>query len=62
LGVKDTRLVREAAADANTHTPLADYLADVLARAVNAGFKDVDWAVGQYRIAEMDASNRNGRA
>lgn len=62
LGVKDTRLLREAAADANTRMPLADYLADVLARAVKAGFKDEDWAVGQYRIAEMDASSRNGHA
>jgi 3-hydroxyisobutyrate dehydrogenase-like beta-hydroxyacid dehydrogenase len=62
LGIKDTRLVREAAADANSRMPLADYLADVLERAVHAGFKDEDWAVGQYRVAEMDATTRNGHA
>jgi hypothetical protein len=34
---------------------LADYLADVLDRAKEAGFADEDWAVGQYRIAQSDA-------
>ena len=58
LGAKDTRLVREAAADANTRMGLADYFADVLHRAEEAGFKDEDWAVGQYRIAESDAVKR----
>jgi 3-hydroxyisobutyrate dehydrogenase-like beta-hydroxyacid dehydrogenase len=55
LGLKDTLLVREAAADANTRMGLADYFADVLHRAEEAGFKNEDWAVGQYRIAESDA-------
>ncbi len=58
LAVKDTRLVREAAADANTRMGLADYFADVLHRAEEAGFRDQDWAVGQYRIAESDAVKR----
>jgi 3-hydroxyisobutyrate dehydrogenase-like beta-hydroxyacid dehydrogenase len=55
LGIKDTRLVREAAADAGIHMRLADYFADVLNRAKQAGFADEDWAVGQYRIAQSDA-------
>ena len=55
LGMKDTRLVREAAADAGVRMRLADYFADVLNRAKEAGFADEDWAVGQYRIAQADA-------
>jgi hypothetical protein len=47
--------VREAAADAGVHMRLADYFADVLNRAKEAGFADEDWAVGQYRIAQSDA-------
>jgi 3-hydroxyisobutyrate dehydrogenase-like beta-hydroxyacid dehydrogenase len=55
LGIKDTRLAREAAAEAGIHMPLADYFADVLHRAAEAGFANEDWAVGQYRIAQSDA-------
>jgi 3-hydroxyisobutyrate dehydrogenase-like beta-hydroxyacid dehydrogenase len=55
LGIKDTRLAREAAAEAGVHMRLADYFADVLNRAREAGFADEDWAVGQYRIAQSDA-------
>ena len=55
LGIKDTRLAREAAADAGVRMGLADYFADVLERAKKAGFADEDWAVGQYRIAQSDA-------
>ena len=55
LGIKDTRLAREAAAEAGIHLPLADYFADVLHRAAEAGFAGEDWAVGQYRIAQSDA-------
>ncbi len=58
LGIKDTRLAREAAADAGVHMRLADYFADVLDRAKQAGFADEDWAVGQYRIAQSDAPLR----
>ncbi len=56
LGNKDTRLVREAAADAGTRMGLADYCADVFRRAEEAGLADEDWAVGQYRIAEADST------
>jgi 3-hydroxyisobutyrate dehydrogenase-like beta-hydroxyacid dehydrogenase len=55
LGIKDTRLAREAAAEAGVHMRLADYFADVLHRAKEAGFAGEDWAVGQYRIAQSDA-------
>jgi 3-hydroxyisobutyrate dehydrogenase-like beta-hydroxyacid dehydrogenase len=55
LGIKDTRLAREAAAEAGVRMRLADYFADVLNRAKEAGFADQDWAVGQYRIAQSDA-------
>jgi 3-hydroxyisobutyrate dehydrogenase-like beta-hydroxyacid dehydrogenase len=55
LGLKDTRLAREAAAEAGVHMRLADYFADVLHRAKEAGFAGEDWAVGQYRIAQSDA-------
>jgi 3-hydroxyisobutyrate dehydrogenase-like beta-hydroxyacid dehydrogenase len=55
LGIKDTCLAREAAADAGVRMRLADYFADVLERAKEAGFADEDWAVGQYRIAQSDA-------
>ena len=55
LGIKDTRLAREAAAAAGVHMRLADYFAEVLSRAAEAGFAHEDWAVGQYRIAQSDA-------
>jgi 3-hydroxyisobutyrate dehydrogenase-like beta-hydroxyacid dehydrogenase len=58
LGIKDTRLAREAAAEAGVRMRLADYFADVLDRAKEAGFADEDWAVGQYRIAQTDAPLR----
>ncbi|MFL6428596.1 MAG: NAD(P)-dependent oxidoreductase [Acidobacteriaceae bacterium] len=55
LGIKDNRLAREAAAAAGVRMRLADYFADVLDRAKEAGFAGEDWAVGQYRIAQSDA-------
>jgi 3-hydroxyisobutyrate dehydrogenase-like beta-hydroxyacid dehydrogenase len=58
LGIKDTRLAREAAAEAGVRMRLADYFADVLHRAKEAGFAAEDWAVGQYRIAQSDAPLR----
>lgn len=61
LGIKDTRLAREAAADAGIRMGLADYFANVLGRAKEAGFADEDWAVGQYRIAQSDAPLRTAK-
>ncbi len=56
LGIKDTALLREAAAGVGIHLPLADYFAGVLDRAKEAGFADEDWAVGQYRVAQSNAA------
>jgi 3-hydroxyisobutyrate dehydrogenase-like beta-hydroxyacid dehydrogenase len=58
IAIKDTRLAREAAAEAGIRMRLADYFADVLHRAKEAGFAHEDWAVGQYRIAQSDAPLR----
>jgi 3-hydroxyisobutyrate dehydrogenase-like beta-hydroxyacid dehydrogenase len=53
LGAKDTRLFREAAASRNTRISLADNLAEIFERAKQAGLAGEDWAVGQYRIAQL---------
>jgi 3-hydroxyisobutyrate dehydrogenase-like beta-hydroxyacid dehydrogenase len=55
LGIKDTRLAREAAAEAGIRLGLADYLAAVLERAKQSGFANEDWAIGQYRVAQAEA-------
>jgi 3-hydroxyisobutyrate dehydrogenase-like beta-hydroxyacid dehydrogenase len=52
LGTKDIRLLREAAASRNTRLSLADNLAEIFARAQEAGLGSEDWAVGQYRMAQ----------
>jgi 3-hydroxyisobutyrate dehydrogenase-like beta-hydroxyacid dehydrogenase len=54
-GNKDLTLFREAVADASLHLPLADYLARQFHQAEEAGLKDQDWAVGQYRVAQATA-------
>jgi 3-hydroxyisobutyrate dehydrogenase-like beta-hydroxyacid dehydrogenase len=53
LGAKDTRLFREAAASRNTRLSLADNLAEIFEQAKQAGLAGEDWAVGQYRIAQL---------
>jgi 3-hydroxyisobutyrate dehydrogenase-like beta-hydroxyacid dehydrogenase len=53
LGAKDTRLLRQAAASRNTRLSLADNLAEIFEEAKQAGLADQDWAVGQYRIAQL---------
>jgi len=50
LGEKDTRLFREAAAAANTLTPLADHFQEQLHQASEAGLRDRDWAAGYYQF------------
>ena len=52
LGMKDTRLFREAAHTKEIKTPLGDYLAAQLDEAAASGWKDEDWAVGQYKAAQ----------
>lgn len=56
LGIKDTRLFREAAAEKQIPTPLADYLAERLGIAENQGWQNEDWAVGQYKVAQQESS------
>ena len=58
-GAKDTGLLRAAAAEAGVHLHLADYFADVLERAREAGLADQDWTVGQYRITQSDAKRHS---
>jgi 3-hydroxyisobutyrate dehydrogenase-like beta-hydroxyacid dehydrogenase len=55
LGMKDTRLLREAAKAIQTRLPLADHLAGVLRVAAESGMLREDWAVGQYRTAQFVA-------
>jgi 3-hydroxyisobutyrate dehydrogenase-like beta-hydroxyacid dehydrogenase len=61
-GSKDLTLFREAMADAGLHLPLADYLARQFHQAEEAGLKDQDWAVGQYRVAQATALGQTGQA
>jgi 3-hydroxyisobutyrate dehydrogenase-like beta-hydroxyacid dehydrogenase len=53
LGSKDIALFREAAAAAQRHLPLADYIAQQLHGAEEAGMKNEEWSVGQYRMAQV---------
>jgi 3-hydroxyisobutyrate dehydrogenase-like beta-hydroxyacid dehydrogenase len=56
LGMKDIRLLREAAASRNTRLSLADNLAEIFARAQETGLGNEDWAVGQYHMAQRRGS------
>lgn len=58
LGAKDTRLVREAAAESGVRLGLADFLQEQLDAAIQHNLGNVDWAVGQYRMAKL-ASQEN---
>jgi 3-hydroxyisobutyrate dehydrogenase-like beta-hydroxyacid dehydrogenase len=53
LGAKDLRLLREAAASRNTRLSLADNLAEIFAQAHQAGLGGEDWALGQYKMAQL---------
>ncbi len=53
LGAKDTRLLREAATAAGVRLGLADYLQEQFNAAIESGMELTDWAVGQYRMAEI---------
>ena len=52
LGLKDMRLLREAAAASNISLSLADTMAAIFAEARSIGLGQEDWAVGQYRMAQ----------
>jgi 3-hydroxyisobutyrate dehydrogenase-like beta-hydroxyacid dehydrogenase len=58
LGAKDLRLLREAAQSRGVHLSLADELAGVFDEAREDGLGDVDWAVGQYRMAQRRGNKR----
>ena len=58
LGRKDIALFRAAAGP--LRLPLADQIAQQLDRAEEAGMKDQDWAVGQYRMAQTAALHPSG--
>jgi 3-hydroxyisobutyrate dehydrogenase-like beta-hydroxyacid dehydrogenase len=53
LGEKDTRLLREAAADRDTKLSLADALGKIYAEAKAAGLAKEDWSFAQYRVAQL---------
>lgn len=53
IGAKDTRLFREAAQASGVRLPLADYFAQQLDLAQQAGMRDEDWAVSQYRVVQQ---------
>ena len=57
LGIKDTRLFREAARTAGTPTPLANGFHQNLADAAEAGHSEADWAAGY-----LDQVRRRNRA
>lgn len=52
LGMKDLRLLREAAAQRNTRVSLADTMAEIFAEARALGLGGEDWAIGQYKMAQ----------
>lgn len=52
IGIKDTHLFRKAAEAQGVQLHLADYFLQQLQNAVEAGLKNEDWAVAQYRMAQ----------
>jgi 3-hydroxyisobutyrate dehydrogenase-like beta-hydroxyacid dehydrogenase len=60
LGAKDTRLLREAAKAADIRLGLAEYLQEQLNAAIAGDLGNVDWAVGQYRMAQRQAKSFDG--
>ncbi len=61
LGVKDTRLFREAARETGVRTPLADIFAQQLHAASAAGLSNADWAAGYYRQTQNEAKGVTAR-
>jgi len=58
LGAKDNRLLREAAATRQCTLSLADEMAAIFEEAKAVGLGDVDWAVGQYRMAQRRGTSK----
>lgn len=59
LGAKDTRLLREAAASTGVRLGLADYLQEQFNAAIENGMEQMDWAVGQYRMAQQTSKKHS---
>ena len=55
LGEKDIRLLREATEAAGIQLGLVEYLQERFNVAIRNGMGQMDWAVGQYRMAEQAA-------
>jgi len=53
VGEKDLRLLREAAAARGTRLSLADSMAEIFIEARKNGLGAEDWAVAQYRAAQL---------
>ncbi len=53
LGEKDIRLMREATEAADIQLGLVEYLQERFNVAIRDGMGQMDWAVGQYRVAEQ---------
>jgi len=53
LAAKDLRLLRKAAASCETHLSLADRMAQIFLEARRMGLAGEEWAVAQYRMAQL---------
>ena len=53
LGEKDIRLMRKATEAAGIQLGLVEYLQEQFNTAIRNGMGQMDWAVGQYRMAEQ---------
>ena len=62
MGVKDLRLLLEAAESGHTRLSLADQLWDVFTEAQQVGLAGEDWAVGQYKMAQRRGMEKQGTA
>ncbi len=58
VGLKDVTLFREAAASGGVKLSLAEDMAGIFAEAVREGLGSEDWAVGQYRMAQKRAKDK----
>ncbi|MEO6965539.1 MAG: NAD(P)-dependent oxidoreductase [Acidobacteriaceae bacterium] len=58
LGEKDIRLMREATEAADIQLGLVEYLQERFNVAIRNGMGQMEWAVGQYRMAEQASKNK----
>lgn len=58
LGEKDIRLLREAMESSDIHLGLVEYLQERFNVAIRNGMGQMDWAVGQYRMAEQASKEK----